>query len=570
MLKQILFIFSFFFVATVSAQEVKKENLSKNKQTYWNVSKTKVQSRGKYYVDRYGETTDKHGKWTYYDKTSAIEEVRYYYRDMLHGSVKKFFPNGKPQQIGFFKLNKQDSIYTEWYETGHIKVEGYYKDGFPINNWKYYYRDGRLKTVEEMKASQSYIWEFYLPDSLHTPTISEGNGEMTTFYTTGAVKEWYNYKDGLKHGDFEELSVYGYTTLKGSFKNGEKDGEWEYSYYKGQKEKVSHYKKGLLNGHYNYYYDNGKVNVDGEYKNGKKQGEWTWYTNEGKRDMQGQFKEDKQHGKWNYWHPTGELSYNAEYNEGLRSGEWTYFYKDGTKFKQGTFVDDLKNGEWKTWYEDETLLMQGSYKDGKEEGEWNNFWENGKLKNKATFKTGRLDGEWLSFYPKGKQKLIGNYKDDMKVGEWQEFFDNGKPKDVTTYKLIKKKSKMDYSIMKGHTVLESIQHGPSISYSAKDFRKTEEGNYKDGLKDGEWNAYYPGGKIPAVVSNYKSGKLHGTMKQYSRRGKLLSEISYKNGLKHGSFKIYDKRGKVVSEKKFEHGMQIIEGKNSSQGTFTPG
>jgi len=158
----------------------------------------------------------------------------------------------------------------------------------------------------------------------------------------------------------------------------------------------------------------------------------------------------------------------------------------------------------------------------------------------------------------------------MKVGEWQDFFDNGKPKDVTSYKLFKKKSKMDYSFMKDRVVLESIQHGPSISYSAKDFKKTEEGNYKDGVKDGEWIAYYPGGRIPAVVSHYKNGKLHGSMKQYSRRGKLLSEIDYKNGLKHGSFKIYDKRGKVLSEKKFEHGMQIIEGQKNGQGSFTPG
>jgi len=342
MLKFKILLLSFSFLALANAQEVKKENLSKNKQTYWDVNKSRVQSRGKNYKDRYGETTDKHGKWLYYDKTGAIEEIRYYYRDLLHGAVIKYYPNGKKQQEGFFKLNRQDSIFNEWYETGHLKTEGYYKKDTPIKNWKYYYRDGRLKTVEEIKAGVSHVWEFYLPDSLHTATIIEGNGEMTTFYTTGTVKEWYNYKEGLKHGDFEELSVYGYPLLKGSFKNAEKDGEWEYSYYSGDKEKVSHYKNGVLNGHYNYYYDNGQVNVDGEYKNGKKQGEWTWYTNSGTLDMQGNFKNDEQHGKWDYWHPTGELSYHAEYKEGLRSGEWTYFYKEGTKFKEGTYAKDLK------------------------------------------------------------------------------------------------------------------------------------------------------------------------------------------------------------------------------------
>ena len=570
MLKSKLLFKFVLFSALSIAQKVEKENLSKQKQTYWDVNKSRVQSRGKYYKDNYGETTEKHGKWTYYDKFGKTEEVRNYYRDMLHGSTVKYFPNGAIQEEGYFKLNLQDSIYNEWYETGKTKVAGYYTKGEPSNFWKYYYRDGRVKSVVEIKSTENFIWEYYLPDSLHTQTIVGGNGEMTSFYTTGKVKEWYNYKEGRKHGEFEEISIYGYSTLNGFFKNGEKDGEWNYFYYTGDKEKISHYENGQLNGAYNYFYDTGKLNVEGEYKNGKKIGEWTWYTNKGDRDINGSFIEDKQDGLWTYWHPTGELSYYANFIDGLRSGEWTYFYKEGTMFKKGTFKNDLKNGEWKTWYEDETLLMEGTYLDGKEEGEWNNYWENSKLKNQATFKKGQLKGDWLSFYPNGKQKIIGEYDNDMKVGEWQEFFDNGRSKDLITYKLFKKKSKMDYSIMKDHVVLESRKEGKAISYSSKDFKKTEEGKYKNDKKHGEWIAYYPGGKMPAVVTNYKMGQLHGALKQYGRRGKLQSEIQYKDGLKHGSFKIYDKRGKVVNEKTFKHGMQVIGGQENGPGSFSPG
>ena len=99
---------------------------------------------------------------------------------------------------------------------------------------------------------------------------------------------------------------------------------------------------------------------------------------------------------------------------------------------------------------------------------------------------------------------------------------------------------------------------------------TEEGDYKEGLKDGEWIAYYPGGRNPAVVSQYKSGELHGKMQQFTRRGKIMSEIDYKDGLKHGKFKIYDKKGDVISERTFEHGMQIIEGQSNTPGSFSPG
>jgi len=552
------------------AQEILKENLTKQQTSYWDFNKVRVRATGKYYKDILGETTDEHGRWLYYDREGVVEEERHYYRGMLFGGVTRFFPNGKKEQQGFFKWDAQDSIYTEWYETGDIKVKGEYALGTAVGRWEYYYRDGKLKSVEEIVDSVNYVWEFYLPDSLHTQTIEDGNGELTSYYTTGGVKEWYNFNNGVKDGAFEELSVYGYVTLQGAFSKGKKEGEWKYYYYTGDLEKVSNYKDDVLQGKYAYYYDNGQVNVEGQYENGEKVGEWIWYTNNGSRDMKGTFKQSQQHGDWTYWYPTGELSYHAKFDMGKRSGTWSYFYRNGKKYKEGPFSDDLKNGAWKTWYEDETLLMEGDYVNGVEEGEWRNYWENGELKNVAEFKNGRLDGNWESYFPNGKQHLLGKYKDDMKVGEWIESFDNGKPKDLMTYKLFKKKSPVDYGPAKDHVVMESRLSGPAVSYSAKDFKKTEEGSYNDGLKNGEWIAYHPGGRNPAVISNYKNGILDGTMKQFDRRGDLLSEADYKNGVKHGRFLVYDKRGQIIAEKKFEYGMEVIEGQSNTPGSFTPG
>ena len=185
-------------------------------------------------------------------------------------------------------------------------------------------------------------------------------------------------------------------------------------------------------------------------------------------------------------------------------------------------------------------------------------------------KKGELEGTWVSYYPSGKMKLSGSYKQNLKVGEWVDYFENGRPKDVITYKLFKKKSAMDYSIMKDHVVMESVQDGKTESYSAKDFKLTESGQYKQGKKEGEWIAYHPGGKMAAVVSNYKDGELSGWMRTYSRRGKLLQEMEYLEGLKHGKFLVYDKKGAVIVEKNFKYGMEVIEGTSSGSGSFTPG
>lgn len=568
-MKTIFILLTLLFSYPSFSQVVSKENLTKKVSLFWDFNKTQLQALGSYYMDALDETTDKHGKWLYYDRYGVLEEERNYFKGMLHGRTVLYYPNKKQKQEGYFYLDRQDSIYKEWSENGKLAIQGQYKMNEPIGKWNYFYFDGREKSMEFVQGNVNKVMSFWLPDSLHTQTIIDGTGELATYYSSGTVKEWYNYENGLKNGPFEEISIYGYTTLKGFFKDGEKDSTWTFAYYTGDTEKISNYKNGILNGEYQYFYDTGQLNVSGQYKDGKKVGQWVWYTNKGTKDMEGSFEDDKQHGDWTYWYPSGELSYTAHYDKGLKSGHWAYLYKNGKKYKDGTFKNDLKEGTWQTWYENEKLLMKGDYKDGKEEGEWLNYWENGKLKNKTTFKNGEMHGEWFSYYPSGKLKLSGKYQENFKVGEWVEYFDNGKPKELVTYKIYKEKSKMKDQILKDRVYLETKKDGHSVSYSNKDNNKTEEGNYKEGQKDGEWIAYHPGGRNPAVISNYKNGELNGTMKNFDRRGNILQEIDYKDGMKHGRFIVYDKRGKIVLEKKFEHGMQIIEGQNKTPGSFSP-
>ena len=77
-LKVIVVIFPFI----LSAQgDIKPENLSKKDIIYWDFNKTKVQSSGSYYIDGRGNSNEKHGKWSYYDKFGLLQEERNYYRE---------------------------------------------------------------------------------------------------------------------------------------------------------------------------------------------------------------------------------------------------------------------------------------------------------------------------------------------------------------------------------------------------------------------------------------------------------------------------------------------------------
>lgn len=563
------FVCFLFFVCSfsVTGQVINKENLTPKEKNYYDFQQTQLESVGSYYKDPLGETRDKHGKWLYYDRFGGLSEERNYYRGKLNGRVISFHPNGKNKQEGYFKMGEQDSVFREWNELGKLTVQGNYKSGIPAGIWEYYYLTGQKKQVEEIIDTTTYLREFWMSDSLHTQKIKNGNGEYLTFYDTGMEKEWYNYKNGLKDGPFEEVSIYGYLLISGKFKNGLKDSTWNFFYYTGKKEKISNYVDGKLDGEYKYFYDNEQVNVEGAYKNGEKSGLWTWYTKKGTKDMEGSFDKGQQNGKWTYWYPTGELRNYAEYDHDKKTGTWQYFYKDGSKFKSSPYVDDQKQGLWETWYENGQLLMSGKYVKDKEEGTWVNYWENGKEKNIATFKNGLLHGKWESYFPTGKPNIFGNYKEGEKTGEWTSFFENGKPKDIFNYKVITKKSKIPNGPLKDYDVKESIKDGHSVSFSQKDYKKTEEGDYKNGEKDGVWYTYWPGGHIPSNTTTYKNGLLEGKSIELDRRGNPVSETEYKNGLKHGKMKIYDKRGKVVKELEFEFGQQIIKGAGGSSIEF---
>lgn len=550
----------FLFIITLNvlqAQVIKKENLTRPDKMYYDFKKTKLLSTGAYYKDELGETKNEHGEWKYYSKDGKLEEVRNYYKGKLNGLVMLYWPNEKKKQEGYFKLDVQDSVYREWFENGNLQLEGTIKKDKKAGVWKSFYLTGKPRLVEEYIDTTRYVRSFWNSDS--TQTVINGNGKMINRYLDNHVKEIYNFKDGLEDGDFVEYKINGDTAVSGSYNKGLKTGAWKQFFYNGKIEKIANYKDNLLDGLYQVFYDYGKIRTSGYYKEGKKSGLWTWYATNGAIDMKGTFTDDLQDGDWTYYYPDGKISYTAQFKQGKKDGNWNYYYTNGARFKTGTFKDDEKEGNWKTWYESGNLLMDGNYSKGKEEGEWNNYWDGNTLKNKATFKAGKLNGAWQSFSKQGKLTVSGFYKNGYKDKTWTEYFDNGSLAKVETFKVQKIKSKANTGPIKNRVTYASVLNGPYTSYSQKDFKKTEEGTYKNDKKDGTWLAYYPGGKIVAVLTNYKEGKLSGDMRQFDQRGNILNETQYKEGVKHGTMKIFDKKGKVVKQKDFEYGEEKKQG-----------
>ena len=65
-----------------------------------------------------------------------------------------------------------------------------------------------------------------------------------------------------------------------------------------------------------------------------------------------------------------------------------------------------------------------------------------------------------------------------------------------------------------------------------DGQKKEEGNYKDGEKQGLWTTWYENGQKKAEI-NYKDGKLNGLSTDWYENGQERSEGNYKDGEANG-------------------------------------
>ena len=561
-----------FFLVSLSqalhAQRVLPENLGPKAKVFWDANNKRIHSTGSYYLDEINPTTtEKHGKWTFYALDGSIEEERFFYRNRMHGKQTTYFPNKQIKQQYFAQFNVPDSTFKEYDDKGILLIQGNYQLGSPEGIWNYNYSDASRWKTELVRNDTTYLLDYFENDSLHTQTVVAGKGQVNTYYTYGGLKESYTFNNGLRDGPFFELLASGRPSIEGAFSGGKKQGKWLFYFPNGNIEKQQSFIQDSLDGSYQVYFENGVLQTEGSYQLGKKEGTWIWRRLDGGEDMKGMFKSNLQQGVWTYYYSSGELSYTASFDNGLKAGEWNYYYKDGTPFKKGKYESDLKQGLWQTWYEDGTILLQGAYNRGEEEGEWKNFWPNGRVKNTSFYKDGKLHGAWYSFSPEGKLLLFGRYKHGNKTGKWTEFYNNGRKKEEVSYKVKTLKNASQDVVALGFKEKQSVEHGFYKAYSQLDFAIKESGKYHLGKKVGKWINFYPGGVVPAVVSTFKNGLLHGEFYQNDRRGNKMNEIHYKNGLKDGLFIVYGSNGKPITQKMFRKGHELQ--RVSSGNPFSP-
>src|SRR5690554_8046345 len=126
MYKYILFFFFLTLTFYGFGQGKKDKNLSKRQIFYYDpINKTKIESQGYYYVDELGETTERHGKWTFFNEEGIVVEERHYNRNKLDGEVKTYYGKNRIKNVGYFNNDIQDSLYVAFHVTGDTSEVGY-------------------------------------------------------------------------------------------------------------------------------------------------------------------------------------------------------------------------------------------------------------------------------------------------------------------------------------------------------------------------------------------------------------------------------------------------------------
>lgn len=385
-----------------------------------------------------------------------------------------------------------------FYENGKVSSEGIMKDGKPDGYWKNYYENGKLKIEGNRKNFLlDSVWKFYDQKGRLTKSISysEGkkNGPTIVYDTSKKVLSIESFSNDVKQGLTRTLHKNGKTKSIIPFDKGKQDGTgYEYSPDSVITAIIS-YKGGILQSYE-------KINQKDAAN--KKQGIWKEFHDNMETKKEMKFNDDSLDGYVMEYDKKGNLLSTKKYNNG----------------KQILKAPEIANVQvYKEVYNDGTLKYEGVYSDGVAIGSHYLY------KQKYRCDSSLFLRDDTSKIPVYINRLV--CRNVPVPDSCIEYFDG---------------------IIVAKGAVDSVRNrvGPWIEYhNSGEFRA--KGVYKEGYRTGDWEFFYPSGKLEQKGRYDKKGRAQGVWKWYYENGALLREENYINGKREGKLTDYDEKGKVT-------------------------
>lgn len=241
----------------------------------------------------------------------------------LHGSGKKYWPNGKIMFEGTYE-NGSATSGTFYNQDGGIRYEGKWSGKQYQGEGKLYWSDGQLRYDGQWLEDQR-----------------SGYG---TSYREDGTKEYEGY--------WEKDQYSGYGTK--FFEDGETVS------YEGR------FSKGIYTGQGTEYYRKNVMRYSGEWDEGNFNGYGVWYWESGRKFYEGDFENGTQTGEGTFYYESGEPSYSGEVKDGSREGEGTSYYQGTQKCIEyiGGWIENQKSGWGAEYDENHKLLREGWFENG--------------------------------------------------------------------------------------------------------------------------------------------------------------------------------------------------------------
>ncbi len=150
-----------------------------------------------------------------------------------------------------------------------------------------------------------------------------------------------------------------------------------------------------------------------------------------------------------------------------------------------------------------------------------------------TYKQGKLDGLNVVF-SEGRLREIGHWKDGLQNGLFQMYTD--------------KEILIDHANFK-----DGERNGLTEQFYSDTGKLRLSANYKNGVLDGVFKAYYQNGNMQAEVA-YQNGEMNGKFKEYYENKNVRISGSYKKSLQNGEWKSYLEDGTLESIINYKDGM----------------
>lgn len=217
---------------------------------------------------------------------------------------------------------------------------------------------------------------------------------------------------------------------------------------------------------------------------------------------------------------------NVESDNGLN----IFYYPNGQISSQGNMLKGKPDGLWKAYHVNGNLKSIGNRKFAVLDSVWNFYNDAGNISEKINYIDGKKNGYYYSFsYFKNKyDSIVGYlksrelYLNNRKHGISEYYYKNGSIRRVVNYLEGKKNGfTREYNQDGVLTLIIDYREGREVDRNIIN-------QYKDSLKHGVWQEFYPNGKIKKE-ENYKNGILSGIVKFYDISGELINAYRYDEG-----------------------------------------